>query len=224
MLMDPAIITCNTYYVLFNSDLVFLSVPGFSDGLGLDIHVRTKERYQYSYIEAVSIKITDDILEVGSWGDYVINGVNGAEMPFTMGGKYSVTHEYDSQKKHTFKIQTGPKEAIIVTTHKDMVNIKIANATYANFATSTGMMGSFENGSLLARDGVTIMDNHDIFGQEWQVTEADGQLFQTASPYKVCVPPHSIEQGRRLEENPISEEAAAMACAHLEDEIVRVSY
>ena len=147
-------------------------------------------------------------------------------MPFAMGGEFVATHKIDSHKKHTFTIQTGQDEAIIVTTQKDMVNIKIANASYVNFASSTGLMGSFKDGSLLARDGVTIMDNHDLFGQEWQVTNADGVLFQTPSPYEVCVPPHSMEQGRRLEENSVSvdEEEAAMACAHLEDKIIRVSF
>lgn len=38
-------------------DLVFLSTPEFENGTGLDIHLRTKARYEYSYIEAVAIRI-----------------------------------------------------------------------------------------------------------------------------------------------------------------------
>ena len=50
--------------------------------------VRTKPRYEYSYIEAAAIKIGTDILEIGSWGDFMINGVSDAATPFLMGDKY----------------------------------------------------------------------------------------------------------------------------------------
>ena len=39
------------------------------------------------------------------------------------------------------------------------------------FTNSTGLMGSFETGELLARDGVTVISDHNQMGQEWQVKE-----------------------------------------------------
>ena len=195
--------------------MVLLAARGFANGLGLDIHIRTKPRYAYSYIEAAAIKIGEDVLEVGSWGEYWVNGVEAVKFPFAMGGKFPVQHKQINDKDHYFRIEISSSEAIIVKTHNDLVNVEVANTTIANFATSTGMLGNYRDGSLLARDGATIMDNHDLFGQEWQVSASDGNLFLTPSPYRQCVPPHSIEQGRRLGESAVSQEAAEKACAHL---------
>ena len=57
-----------------------LHAPNFALGLGLDIHIRTKIRYGYSYIELAALKIGNDILEVSSWGEYSVNGVGKADM------------------------------------------------------------------------------------------------------------------------------------------------
>ena len=51
-------------------DLVLLDNKAFDDNTGMEIQVRTKPRYQYSYIEAAAIKLGNDILEVGPWGEY----------------------------------------------------------------------------------------------------------------------------------------------------------
>ena len=119
----------------------------------------------------------DHIVEVSSWGEYFVNGVENGEMPFLMGGKLTITHEQTITKQHIFKIASRQNEALIIKTHKACHQWQ--------FCRNVGMMRSYIDGSLLALDGVTIMDNHDEFGQEWQVlAEQSGQLFQTSSPYK----------------------------------------
>ena len=199
-------------------DLVLVSAPAFSNHLGLDIHIRTKPRYEYSYIEAAAIKIGEDTLEVGSFGDYLINGVRNAAMPFTMSGKYTAHHEVASEKKHVFSIKNQEKEVISVKTFKDMVSVNIVNTNPEDFAHVGGMLGS-RGGLLLARDGATILDNYDLFGQEWQVKADEEELFETPSLHKDhCAPPSiATKQTRRLGEATVSEEAAAKACAYKND-------
>ena len=164
------------------------------------VHVRTKPRGDFSFIESAAVKIGDDILQVASYGEYSLNAVDDAAIDGTkLGGAYSLSHQHESDKKHKFIISLGKDEAIVIKTHKDMLSVGIDNAGSVNFKSASGLMGSYE-GLLLARDGVTIMDNHDLFGQEWQVMpEVDGEIFQTPSPNKgVCMPPQEAIQGRRI--------------------------
>jgi hypothetical protein len=104
-----------------------LKDPLFFDGLGLTIHIRTTIRYSYSYIESAAIKIGDDIFEIGSWGDYLFNGVAGANLPFKMADKFPMTYEHPNKNVHQFKLAITKTENIIFKTFKDMVIIKISD-------------------------------------------------------------------------------------------------
>ena len=90
-------------------------------------------------------------------------------------------------------------------------------------------MGSFEDGSLLGRDRMTIFDNADEFGLEWQVRDTDSVLFQEARfpqfPQK-CTMPGDLpikDHRRRLGQEVtggagagmIPESVAKKACEHL---------
>lgn len=202
-------------------DQVLTSAPDFADGLGLDIHIRTKPRYQYSYIEAAAIRIGEDVLQIGSWGEYWLNGVESVDLPITMGGKYVVERVLATEKQHNFVITLDKdnQEQILVNVLKDMINVSVKNASKATFGTSSGLLGSFPEGLTLARDGATVMEDHNSFGQEWQVMDADPQLFHSTNIHQeapgVCVPPTTAE-GRRLGEG-IDREAAEKACAHHKD-------
>lgn len=196
-------------------------MAGFGNGLGLTVDIRTTGRYQYSYIESAAIKIGDDILEVSSYGSYIFGGVSAASMPATFADQYPVAYERTSEKEHKFVITIGETESIIVSSFKDMVSVRLANATEATFAQSVGLMGNYYNGALLGRDGTTVFHDHDAFGQEWQVRETDPKLFQTSrfpQHPESCVPPglKQEDKRRRLGES-IVEEAAQAACAHWGD-------
>lgn len=225
---DPHFLTWGQQWYDFHGicDLVFLSAPSFANGLGLEIHIRTKARYQYSYIESAVIKIGDDILEVGSWGEHwfngVENGIDGAGLAF-MGGSFPITfaeaNKSDKSIKNTLVIalDDATDESIVIFNFKDMVGVKVQNAASANFGTSQGLMGKWTDGTLLARDGTIVMDDHVLFGQEWQVLDSEPQLFQSPSPYvgKTCSPPflEASQLRRRLLEETISVEAAEETCA-----------
>ncbi|CAB9519418.1 expressed unknown protein [Seminavis robusta] len=68
---DPHIQTWDKKWYDFHGqcDLVFLENKDFNNGQGMDIHVRTTARYQYSYIEAAALRIGDDVLQVSSHGN-----------------------------------------------------------------------------------------------------------------------------------------------------------
>jgi len=211
-------------------DLVLLHNPGFYNELGLDIHVRTKIRHAYSYIESIAVQIGNNAtLEVTSYGGYFINGVLDAGTPFLLSDKFLVEHETVDKKHHTFDIHLDGKDKdgtddahIVISTFKDLVNIKIVNATKSHFESSIGMMGTFGSGSLVARDGKTMMMKEDVnvvnaFGQEWQVRDTDPKIFQQTHHVpqypEACLLPSLEKVARRLGEG-IARSVAEEACGH----------
>lgn len=205
-------------------ELKFVSAPDFGNGVGMDIHIRTKIRYSYSYIESAAIKIGDDVLEIGSYGEYFLNGVEGAELPATLGGAFPVAYFERSEKEHVFDIFIGGDRRIVIKNLKDWVSIKIENPTVEDFTTSVGMMGDFHGAGLLGRDGITVFKEgeENAFGQEWQIRSDEPQLFQRKNfepqyPAKCILPVIDEEatqaQQRRLAESGITQEKAAEACA-----------
>jgi len=216
-------------------DLKFISAPKYANGLGLDIHIRTDTRFDYSFISAAVIKIGDNTLEVGAWGEYILNGVEGtvqgldfdAEFPSTMGDNIPLSVEMKSKKTHIFTIDashvTGDADSKIkIQTFKDWVSIHLDFPQKDDFGDSVGMLGSFPEGVRFARDGVTVMEDDNEFGQEWQVLPEEAGLFEGARfpqhPEK-CVLPETLPRSstnRRLAESAVSEEDARAACNHLE--------
>jgi hypothetical protein len=206
-------------------DMVLVHTPDF-DGSGrdLDIQIRTRIRSQYSYIESAAIKIGDDILEVSSFGDFAINGVDTPLLKENNGmlGGYNVFHTEEAKKKHTYEILLGPNESITLSTHKDIVAVAINKGGNSKhyFGESIGLMGDYD-GTLFARDGVTVMEDMNAFGQEWQVKQDEPKLFRNQdrhpqAPFQCILPTPRATDGRRvLGETSISKEVAEKACAGL---------
>ena len=197
---------------------MLVHAPDFAEGLGLDIHIRTTIRYDYSYIQDAAVKIGDDILEVSSWGVYSINGVDSAELPNFV-GPFTVEHEQVNAKKHVFKLSFGGEENLEVSTFKDWVNIQIVSARDDEWGSSQGLMGQFRTGKMFARDGTTILSDANEFGQEWQVTPEDPKLFsidrfpQLSEGQKCMMPSFDKATQRRLGAS-ISQADAEEACSH----------
>jgi len=203
-------------------DLVLLHVPNFNgQGDELTIQARTTIRYDYSFIESAAVQIGSDLVEIASFGDYAVNGVDTPYLGGHAGriSHYSLVHNQVDRKKHTFDIILGPKENITLTTFKNLVAVSInagqESAKYFN--RSVGVMGSFD-GKLLARDGATVMEDMNAFGQEWQVTEEEPSLFRESRapqhPSKCILPAAKASKQRRLGAT-IARQAAVSACAHL---------
>lgn len=202
---------------------MFLDAPNFDNGNGLTIHLRTTLRYAYSFIESLALKIGPDVLQVSSYGDYMLNGISQASLPNNLSG-FTVNHTQVSDIKHRYVVDLGNSgnsdEMILIETFKDWVSVKVQHLDGPHFKDSTGMMGKFHTGTKLARDGVTVLADSNAFGQEWQVLNSEPTLFQTVRepqyPEKCIMPDESTSQlRRRLGEHSVTKEAAELACAHL---------
>jgi hypothetical protein len=201
-------------------DLIFLQSKEFESGLGLDVHIRTKIRRDMSYISSAVLRIGSDVLEVESQGIYYLNGVASAELPSEFSG-FEFSHTQPTDKQHTFEVHLGGRERIKLKTYQDFVSVLIEQGLSKHFGHSVGLLGDFGEGRRFARDGKTILDDANVFGQEWQVLDTDPTLFQTVRfpqhPQKCTMPtPKTTDMLRRrlLETSSVDELAAEKACAH----------
>lgn len=196
-------------------DLILVDAPAFAEKVGLSVHIRTKARYLYSYIESAVLRIgEEDTLEVGSFGQYFVNGVDSAKMPATIAG-FPITYELRSKDNHIFTVDMGTHGTVTLKAFKDLVGVRFTNSKEADFGDSVGLMGSFGDGTHLARDGLTVMADTDAFGQEWQVKESEPQMFMAKAPEAKCIlPAPKMTASRRLGET-ISHEDAMVACANV---------
>jgi hypothetical protein len=202
-------------------DLVLLHTSAFESGLGLDVHIRTKVRHHMSYISSAAIRIGKDLLEVESQGVYWLNGVLNADLPDEFSG-FAFSHTQPTDKQHVFEVYLGGRERIKVKTYKDFVSVLVEQGQSKHFGDSTGLMGDFRMGHMIARDGKTVIDDVNAFGQEWQVLDTEPSLFHTVRlpqhPQQVCTLPPPLQASRLrrrlLESSPIAELTAEKACEH----------
>jgi hypothetical protein len=204
-------------------DLVLLQSKEFESGLGLDVHIRTTIRRDMSYISSAVIRIGKDVLEVESQGVYWLNGALNADMPDEFSG-FAFSHAQPTDKQHVFEVHLGGRERVKVKTYKDFVSVLIEQGENKHFGDSTGLMGDFRMGHMIARDGNTVIEDANAFGQEWQVLDTEPSLFQTVrlpQHPNVCTMPTPVQADhlrRRLAETSLVDEAAAeKACEHWGD-------
>ena len=217
-------------------DIVMASVKNFAnhqEGIDLDIHLRTNMVRYWSYIKAAAIRIGNDILEVegsldGDEGDekrhYHINFEYRGPLDNVGGYPVTINPRNDLYTIHLDK--DFPGQAIEIKTFKEFVSVKIVGATEESFGKSVGITGDFKSGKTLARDGVTVIDDFNELGMEWQVLPSDGKLFhEMARPQfpELCYLPEDPrgDRARRLVESEITLEEAEQACASLKDPLDR---
>jgi cysteine-rich repeat protein len=200
-------------------DLVLLHSSAFESGLGLDVHIRTHIRRDMSFITSAAIRIGTDILEVESQGFYYLNGEFGADLPDKFSG-FAFSHTQPTDKQHLFELYLGGRERIKIKTYNDFVSVLIEQGQIEHFGDSVGLMGDFGKGRMFARDGKTVLDNANEFGQEWQVLDTEPSLFQIPflpqdkQECRLPPPMQASQLRRRLEESSGLELAAEKACEH----------
>lgn len=226
---DPHITTWSHEHFDFQGecDLVFVDNPSFNDGTGMHIHGRTKLHGSWSAISSAAIKIGDDILEIHGGDQPLINGLevsipkmkDGSEYAFLVSiGGYSLTVQCLGPHSRHFVIHLGNGERIFINNFKEFVDVEIESPRAAEFAGSNGLMGSWNKGTKLGRDGETIIDDADAFGQEWQVHDNDPQLFHIVEgpqyPAKCNMPVKLTADQRHLRAmaKKVSEGDAKKAC------------
>lgn len=204
-------------------DLVMLSNPDYNEGQGMDIHLRTKLTKQWSFVSNAAIRIGEDILEVsgaerGSAHQYWLNGEAGKDLSFGISG-HSISYEEGSGGSSHFFIELNDNgEGIRIKTWKGFVRVDFTSPSGETFGNSLGLLGSYPSGSKLGRDGMTVIDDNNAFGLEWQVLPEEAKLFHNlegAQAPEQCVMPDVSKARRRLRESTISLEDAQLACARV---------
>lgn len=197
-----------------------------SEKLGFEAHVRTKIRRDWSFVSGVAVKIGEDILEVGGNHKYYVNGVQGAELPASLSGFPVSTRIYDFDPEKAFdkfSIDLGEIGEVIIKVFGEFLAISISlGANTDLWEGAVGLMGEFESGKLLGRDGKSIFKDTNLFGLEWQVNDDQVPLFQEAEGPQfpaMCnlprnkLPPLTMEQRRRLSgEEGVSYAEAVKVC------------
>lgn len=217
---DPHFVTWNGGHYDYHGacDLVLL----YSKQADVRVHLRTKHRRGFSYIASAAVQVGNDVLEVtgNNNKDYYVNGEKKAALPMKLHNHNHIEYHSPVEQQQSFIWNIGQGQKVVVKTWKDFVSVKLEGAKAESFGDSIGLMGSYGTGVWLARDGETIIDDKDVFGQEWQVNADEPVLFQTVeSSGSTCpLPPaaddQSSKQRRRLGEAIVTEDMARAACEH----------
>jgi hypothetical protein len=198
-------------------DLVLVSSASFMNNLGLDIHIRTSERVGTGYISAAVIKIGNDKLEVHQDGSFYWNNSPTTSLPDRF-GEATISYMVYGGWLPIWEITTKSGGKIFVQVFDFMVDVELYGFENENMTDAIGLMGDFETGFLLDRNGNWVFDT-DQFGHEWQVRDYEEMLFLDEREPQfptTCQMPNAAERSRRLERSSISEERANEICAHAE--------
>lgn len=229
---DPHYITWSGEHFDFQGecDLLLLENPSFADGLGMTIHTRTEIKSNWSYVAVAAIKIGDSVLELEGGTDTVSHRIDGLETPNMVTGDatlgdFSVHFNRINAHQSKARVDLGHGDAISMETFKDFVRINIKDKSKKAFVGSNGLLGVYPTGQRTTRDGVTVMEDDNMFGQEWQVRFGEEPaLFHNEGsvsyPTKCVMPeqtPMKQETSRRLGEVSITQEDAAFACARVSE-------
>ena len=152
---------------------------------------------------------------MASWGESFWNGVESPSLRHAQLSGFPIHYEKPNKRTALFEVILNDWEKIVIKTYKALVNVKIVGGDEDTFGHSVGLMGNFVTGERLARDGVTVLQDANQFGQEWQVLDTEPVLFQSSRapqyPQK-CTMPQVNTNLRGM-----SRETAERACAHHDD-------
>lgn len=177
-------------------------------------------------MESVVVQIGSETLEVVGAMDashhYFVNGRPGEAvdssgmMPFTIGG-FSIRYRVLGDTKFQFKIFLDNDQAVVLKAVKDFMRVDVHAPTVKSFGKSTGLLGSFEGGQMLGRDGVTVIEDPIAFGKHWQVQRVEPMLFHNIKgpqhPEECVMPDLEKMATSRHLRGSMSREEAAAACA-----------
>jgi hypothetical protein len=213
-------------------DLVLVDNPSFNDGQGLKVHIRTTRVKYFSYIEKIAVQIGQDVLEFDNdVENFLING-----MPVEKNRKHHKTHlggfvvrrdkKALSIRLHdegrTSRMEHSVAKIDLVTRKNGFPAVIVDGGNTDIFRGSLGLIGDWETGKRIARDGVTELNDPDAtaFALEWQVRDHEPMLFQDARfpQYPTTCTPPAKRLDNRLGLTHIQKEAEK-ACAHWKEDI-----
>ena len=210
-------------------DLVLIHSDDFHEGVGLDLHARTTIHSYYSYIETAALRVGEHIMEF--YKDHLyFDGYRfePEDLPITFGEKFKYTirqaplDDGKSEKHHkNYQVDLGDNSSILFRFYKEFLTFKILGHP-GDLADAVGLLGTYESGEMLSRDGDRIAQDFQSHAFEWQVSPSDKMLFREARepqlPYEMCRLPTAARPARRqLRGNDANLYGEAQkACAHVQ--------
>ena len=217
-----------------------LTNPGFNHGQGMDIHIRTKIKTYWSYVEAAAVRLGDDtVVELTGGSDSKkewlwINGISHAVLEMdhwyeTKVNGFLIRYKQQDHGHCRANIYVGDeKEHISLESFQDLVKVHLKVQHPGNYTGSLGLLGHYPDGKRVGRDGMSFIKDVQAFGQEWQVTEEEPKLFRAhdegvvQAPAKCSMPTTDFDKSnlrkrRRLGEAFLSKAEIEKACAHIKD-------
>uniref|UniRef100_A0A7S3LJI9 VWFD domain-containing protein n=1 Tax=Amphora coffeiformis TaxID=265554 RepID=A0A7S3LJI9_9STRA len=208
-------------------DLVLLHSESFHNGVGFDLHVRTTILDYFSYIETAALRVGEYTLQV--WPNkFSLNGIEVATsaLPWTFGEehKYTISELPATARQNPkfyqyYKVDLDGQSEVIFKFYKEFLTVSISGHQ-EDFGDSVGLMGDFETGNMVSRDGI-VMNDFKEYGFEWQVAPTDPKLFVDVRgpqlPFESCrLPTGARPARRRLRADRQLTAQAQVACAHVE--------
>jgi len=208
-------------------DLVLVDHPSFMDGLGLRVHIRTTRVKYFSYIEQVAVQIGQDVLEFNNdVENFLINGKQAEanrkhHKTHLSGFVVSRLSKSLSIRLHDEGRYTQVAKIDLHARRNGFPAVIVDGGNTELFKGSLGLLGDWETGKRIARDGETELGGHDAteFALEWQVRDTEPALFQESRfpQYPtICNPPAAMPDNR-LGSTAFQKEAEE-ACAHWKED------
>jgi len=206
---DPHIHRWNNDRYTFQGecDLVLVHSGTFHDQ-GLDLQLRTTIKGDYSYIEAVALRLGQHVLEFRK-ESVLLDGVEfkNQDLPVTFGSRYTYDLTYriepnrqGTREKKFYMLQLGDDSSMELKFYRHFGSVSISGHPI-DFGDAVGLSGTFPDGDMLGRDG-RPMKKTDEYGFEWQVDpEHDPILFRDTRapqlPFEKCRMPTVTKSIRR---------------------------
>lgn len=207
-------------------DLVYVKNKSFQ-GIGLDVHVRTKIERIYSIITGAAIKVGSSVFEfehetVGR-PKIFLDGVEvGDEFRQHEHGPFRITksmvHNKDFDKNIlAINVHFGGHNRLSLHVLDQWVFLSV-DAVSKDMIGSVGLAGSFPAGEMLDRGGNDLSHDRNAYGGAWQVQPEEPQLFRTTpeghpqAPHSACRLPDTDAHEFLRTENAVLYRVAVEAC------------
>ena len=201
-------------------DLVLIDNPSFMNNLGLRLYIRTIRIKYFSYIERVALQIGSDVLEFANDVDnYLLNGVVPTEKKVSMAGQFEVR---TYRRAVSVRLNESAKAKIdFYVKDNGMPYFNVDAGGTDMFEGSVGLLGDWETGQFIARDGMTVVGGSEAHALEWQVRDTEPVLFQSIRAPQfpaTCLPPKKM-LGKRLGDTHMRAKAEKVCAAHKSGDI-----
>jgi len=201
-------------------DLVLLNCPDFTSEVGLDIQIRTKIKKNYSYIQSIAMKFGDDYFEMAGKNWYINNKFHH-EPPAEFAGYYVQKVDYapwcraKCSDALIFKFHFGVYGSVELANWAGFLHVEVSGLGFNN---CTGFLGQSSKLGMVARNG-TLMEDVNQYGQEWQVSNLEINLFRSKRHPQHPDPCILPKQASRRRPDLSTHLMAVEACSHLSSPI-----